>query len=203
MPPSAAAGTSARAGGPARAEAGAFASNAGAPAAGAGPNSAGKAGTAPATQMGTLALDFTTVNQSGRYAPQNVGAVWIETSTGTFIKTIERWGNIRSNHLTRWNEASGGWGSVFGGGGNTTDKMDAISRATLRSHGAHQLTWDMVDPMGKVVPDGAYNVLIEVTEDNSRPGAVGTIPFVKGAAPQQVAPADTAPYAKLTLSYQP
>jgi hypothetical protein len=66
--------------------------------------SVGAAGGPPAAaQVGVLTLDFTTVNQRGRYAPQNVGAVWIETDAGMFVKTLERWGQIRANHLTRWN----------------------------------------------------------------------------------------------------
>ena len=160
------------------------------------------AGAAAPAGMGTLTLDFKSVNQGGRYAPQNVGAVWIETGAGMFVKTLERWGNIRASHLTRWNKASGGWGSIFGGG-NTADQMDAVSRATLRSHGAHHVTWDMKDPTGKVVPDGSYKLLIEVTEDNSRPGAVAEIPFEKAPAPQTAMPADKPPYAGLMLTFQP
>ena len=49
--------------------------------------------------------------------------------------------------------------------------MDAISRATLRRHEKHMLTWDMKDLMGQVVPDGKYKVGIEVTEDNRVPGS--------------------------------
>jgi hypothetical protein len=165
--------------------------------------SVGAAGGPPgAAQVGVLTLDFTTVNQRGRYAPQNVGAVWIETEAGMFVKTLERWGQIRANHLTRWNMASGGWGSFFGGG-NTADQMDAVSRATLRSHGAHHVTWDMQDPTGKVVADGKYKVAIEVTEDNTRAGASADIAFDKGAAPQDITAPDKPPYSGLKLTYQP
>jgi hypothetical protein len=204
MPPTAAGGTAGRPSGAAGVAAITAAGAGAAAVAGAPAASGGRGGsTSPApSSAGTLTANFTTVNQGGGYAPQNVGAVWIETAAGVFVKTLERWGNIRSNHLTRWNAASGGWGSLFGGG-NTADMMDAVSRATLRSHGAHHDTWDMQDPLGTVVADGSYNLLIEVTEDNRRPGATAMIPFVKSAMPQSITPADTPPYAALTLSYQP
>jgi hypothetical protein len=151
---------------------------------------------------GTLTVDFKTVNQGGTYAPRNVGAVWIETASGTFVKTLERWGNIRANHLTRWNMASGGWGSIFGGG-NTADMMDAVSRATLRSHEMHHVMWNMKDSKGQLVPDGMYNVVVECTEDNFRPGANASVAFMKGAAPQMVTVPDKAPWSGFSLTYQP
>jgi hypothetical protein len=160
-------------------------------------------GAAPGSEhAGMLTLDFKSVNQGGTYAPQNVGAVWIETSSGMFVKTLERWGNIRASHLTRWAMASGGWGGLFGGG-NTADQMDAVSKATMRSHGAHHETWDMQDPSGKVVADGKYRVVIEVTEDNFRAGASAEVPFEKGPMPQTISAPDKAPYAALMLTYQP
>jgi hypothetical protein len=98
--------------------------------------------------------------------------------------------------------ASGGWGSIFGGG-NTADQMDAVSKATMRSHGAHHVTWDMQDQSGKVMMDGSYKVVIEVTEDNFRAGASGEVAFEKSAMPQTVSAPDKAPFAGLMLAYQP
>ena len=118
------------------------------------------------------------------------------------MKTIERWAGIRANHLTRWAQASGGWGSFFGGG-NTADRMDAISRATLSRHEAHMMTWDMKDLMDQVVPDGKYKVGIEVTEDNRVPGANALIEFDKGPAGSMVMPPDQEPFSGLVIQYQP
>jgi hypothetical protein len=160
------------------------------------------AGAAAPQGIGTLTVDFKTVSQGGLYSPANVGAVWIETSSGMFVKTLEKWGSIRAGNLTRWTQASGGWGSIFGGG-NTADKMDAISKATLRGYGAHHEMWSMKDAMGKVVPDGKYNLVIEACEDEFQPGASATVEFIKGPEPQNVMAPDKAPYTGLTLSYQP
>lgn len=172
----------------------------GSTAAGAG-GSAGE-GTSAGASAGTLKITFTTVNQSGRYAPANVGAVWIETGAGKFVKTIKRWAGIRAGHLTKWAAVSGGWPSLFRAG-NAADQMDAISAATLRTHGMQDLSWDMKDLMGAVVPDGPYKVGIEVTEDNRVPGANVAIEFTKGPMPHMVKPADAKPYSGLTISYQP
>ncbi|HET6339766.1 MAG TPA: DUF2271 domain-containing protein [Polyangiales bacterium] len=162
----------------------------------------GAGATAPTGTQGTLTIDFKSVTSGGNYAPRNVGAVWIETAAGMFVKTIERWAGIRANHLTAWNAASSGWGSIFGGG-NTADMLDAVSRATLRSHEMHQTMWNMKDSTGKVVADGMYNLVIECTEDNRRAGPVAKVAFMKSPTPQMVTAPDKAPYTGLVLNYQP
>ena len=149
-----------------------------------------------------LTIDFKSVSLGGQYSPRNVGAVWVETGSGTFVKTLERWAGIRVNHLSRWNTASGGWGGIFGGG-NTADMMDAVSRATLRSHEMHRATWNMKDSKGQVIPDGMYNVVVELADDGRRASMFGTVAFMKGSAPQMVTAPDKAPWSGLTLNYQP
>jgi hypothetical protein len=168
----------------------------------AGSMSVAMAGSAAPPSVGMLTVDFKTVTQGGLYSPANVGAVWIETGSGMFVKTLEKWGSIRAGNLTRWNTASGGWGSIFGGG-NTADQMDAVSKATQRGYGAHHEMWAMKDAMGKVVADGKYNLVIELCEDEFRPGASADVAFEKGPEPQKVMAPDKAPYTGLTLSYQP
>lgn len=151
---------------------------------------------------GTLTLSFTTVNVGGRYQPRNVGAVWIENGTGAFVKTLARWAGVRAVHLSKWNAASGGWSSFFGFGA-TPDELDAVTSATLRTAEAHNLTWDMADNNGAIVPDGKYTVKIEVADDNIRASSVAAIPFDKSTTPVQLHPADQSPYTGLSLSYQP
>lgn len=154
---------------------------------------------------GSLMVDFMSVGNSGEYAPRNVGAVWIETSSGTFVKTIARWAGTRAGHLTRWTAASGGWGGgfFFATGGNPGDEMDAVSSATLRSHQQHTLTWNMHDVNGAIVADGGYKLVIEVTESERKASSVAEIDFEKGAAPVSLSPSDQGPYSGLTLTYSP
>jgi hypothetical protein len=169
---------------------------------GAAAGASGAAGTSATVSAGTLKIDFTTVNQHGTYAPANVGAVWIETSGGMFVRTLERWGTIRAYHLTRWTMASGGWNSFFGVGANA-DEMDAVSGATMQSHQMHHETWDLKDLKKQLVPDGKYKVWIECTEDNFAAGASAGVEFEKGPAAQSVKPPDMPPWAGLTITYQP
>lgn len=178
--------------------------------AGSGTAGSGAAGSAtggpatPPTSGGTLTIEFTSVNQGGRYSPRNVGAVWIENSAGMFVKTVERWAGIRANHLTHWASVSGGWPTAFfGGGGTSADQMDAISRATLRAHEKHMLSWSLKGVDGAVVPDGTYKVGIEVTEDNFVPGAWKAVEFQKGGEAQTVMAPDAPPYSGLIIKYQP
>ena len=81
--------------------------------------------------------------------------------------------------------------------------MDAMSRATLRMHSAHQLSWDMQDSTGAVVADGSYRVVIEVADDEFAPGTAGKVEFVKGPMPQTIMAPDTPPWSGLVVTYQP
>lgn len=163
----------------------------------------GVAGTGGAT-AGTLTIDFTSVGNGGEYGPRNVGAVWIETSSGAFVKTVERWAGVRAVHLTRWNQASGGWPSpFFFATAPSPDEMDVVSTATLRPHQAHHATWNGKNLNGEVVPDGSYRVVIEVNESNFLPSISAEISFEKGASPQTLSPPDTGPYSGLSITYAP
>jgi hypothetical protein len=112
--------------------------------------SGGTGGTMAAT--GTLAFDVITVNQGGRYAPRNVGAIWIEDSAGKFVKTLKVWAGSRGRYLTKFNtEASG-------------NRTDAVTSATIGQFGAQHATWNLSTSTGTPAANGAYKVLIEVTD---------------------------------------
>jgi hypothetical protein len=81
--------------------------------------------------------------------------------------------------------------------------MDAISRATLRRHEMHQLTWDLMDLQGAPVPDGKYKIKIELADDNFAASAIATVEFEKGPGPMMVMPQDAPPYTGLTVNYRP
>jgi hypothetical protein len=165
----------------------------------------GSGGTGGATSAGTLTIDFMSAGNAGEYAPRNVGAVWIETSSGMFVKTLKRWAGIRANHLTTWTAASGGWGGgfFFTAGGGSADELDAITAATLRTHQQHPITWDMQDAMGVLVPDGAYRIVFEVTESERKAGVTASVDFDKGAAPVSLSPPDEGPFKDLSVIYAP
>jgi hypothetical protein len=192
--PIGAAGQPAAAGGGATAGTSGAAGAAGMPAAGSG-----------ASVNATVMVEFTTLTYGGEYAPLNYGAVWFEDPSKKFIKTAKRWaGTVHARDLTTWTMASGGWPSALGSGGNSADRMDAVSMATLRTHQKHMVTWNMKNAMMQVVPDGDYVAVLEVTEDRgAKPGPVLRVPFKKTAAPQTVEVPNEKSFTGVVLRYTP
>ena len=133
-----------------------------------------------------LTFKVQTAPFGGRYKPKNIGAIWIETSTGTFVKTVERWARIRARFLTRFAASS------------KNNLVDAVSSATLANHRVHTVTWNLTDVGRKRVPDGAYRLAIELT-DRDGPGALVYVPFTLGASPVKVTPATTPQFSAMEL----
>jgi hypothetical protein len=162
-------------------------------------------GTGGGSAPGTVTVELTTVSYDGEYAPLNYGAVWFEKADGSFVKTSKRWaGTIHATDLVAWTAASGGWGSIFGGG-NMADMVDAISSATIRTHQMHTITWNMQDATMQLVPDGSYVAVLEMSESRARDrdGPVLRIPFTKGPMPQTVEPAAQEGFTGVVLRYEP
>jgi len=173
--------------------------------AGTGGGSDGEAGSAaepePTGAPGSLMVSVMSAAVGGRYAPRNVGAIWIETGSGEFVKTIERWAGIRANDLRAWNQASGGWGFSFFGPPSSPDAVDAVTAATLRGHQMHSPTWAFKGADGMVVPDGAYKVVMEVADGSA---ARSEVMFTKGPMPQTVMGSSGGRgYASFAVTYSP
>jgi hypothetical protein len=152
-----------------------------------------------------ISIDFTTISYDGEYAPLNYVAVWFEDEGGAFIKTAARWaGAAHATDLVAWNEASGGWGSILGGG-NTADMMDAMSSATLRMHSKHTVPWSMKNAQMQVVPDANYVAVIEMTESRARDAEnkLLRIPFTKGPSAQTVDVPNNESFTGVVLRYTP
>jgi hypothetical protein len=155
---------------------------------GGGAGTSGGAGTV-ATGLSSLAFDVQTLSQGGKYSPRNVGAIWIETSGGDFVKTLEVWAERRAGELTRWrNETS-------------SNRVDAVSGATLRSHAVHRVTWDLSDVSGNPVGPGDYKIVIEATDRDST-GASHEVAFTLGADPQVITPADGSAFSSMSLTLE-
>jgi hypothetical protein len=144
-------------------------------------------------------FDVTTVTARGRYAPVNVGAVWITDAQNKFVKTIALWGRIRLSNATAW---------VQGTGSNRTDVTTAASRT---SHGP--LTnpapkWDCTDVSKNAVPDGAYVVHVTFAESDANPFFPGTpiqatTNFTKSSAGADVSGQDTANFTGMHVKLTP
>jgi hypothetical protein len=131
---------------------------------------------APPPTSGTLTLDYKTVSLMGRYRPRNCTAVWIETTAGQYVATIEILAALRKPGLVYWQDHA------------CTEKPgpDVVTKATLPDHEKpHQAIWNGLDFEEKPVPDGPYKLFIEVTETDKDPGEFGMFDFMKSAEPYQ------------------
>jgi hypothetical protein len=161
---------------------------------------------------GSLTFSFTPVapavgtTYSGT---RNALAVWIESSTGAFIKTKLRYagpGNGTSDHLPTWAVKSGGTAANCVAA--ACNIVDATTGATLANYAAKTVIWDGKNVTaavnGTIVPDGVYKVWIEESWNH---GATGTIvtsfTFTKGAAADVQTPADQARFTGISLNWSP
>lgn len=101
----------------------------------------------------SFTLSVTTVSYNGRFSPRNVGAIWIEDATGSFVKTLRTWGGPRLSNAVQWESVSAG------------SRVDAISSATRAGHGPVSGAWNCTDDSRSVVPQGPYSACIELEED--------------------------------------
>jgi hypothetical protein len=136
-----------------------------------------------------LSFSVLTKSLAGRYAPRNIGAIWIEDAGGKWVKTLAVWAFIRERYLTRFRTAS------------TGNRVDAVAGATLSQHTTHSVTWDLADANGTPVPDGDYRVVIETT-DRDATGDSTEVVFTKGPLPVVLMPPDVTHYVNMTLALQ-
>lgn len=130
-----------------------------------------------------------THSQGGEYAPRNIGAIWIANASGGFVKTLEVWAQRRAGDLTKW------------GIETFSNRVDAISSATLSSHRQHQVSWDMTNASGAAVPDGDYQIIIELT-DHDGSGKWKAVPFTLNGTPQSLTPAADSNFSAMQVTIQ-
>jgi hypothetical protein len=142
---------------------------------------------------GMLHLDYTTQTLHGRYAPKNCTAVWIETTDGQYVATIEIDAALRRPGLVYWEDHT------------CIEKPgpDVVTSATLPDHSKpHAAMWSGVDFAGNPMPNGPYKLFIEVTESDKEPGDIGVFDFVKGKASTNEPPvAADGPLMQVTLTW--
>ncbi len=129
---------------------------------------------------------------------RNLGAAWIETSTGTFVKTKLKFCGGNCDHVSSspWQTASAG---------NTTG-ADVASGATKSSFAATTFTWNGTNTAGAIVADGNYNIKIySVWNHGSTSNQLytSTVAFTKGTTPSTVTPAATNWLTGVTVIWTP
>ena len=147
------------------------------------------AGSEPEVQTATACtFTLTTRAQGGRYAPKNIGAIWIEREDGTWVKTLKVWAGVRLRYLTTYLKAN-----------TMRDTTDALTSATLRQHATHEVKWNLKDAQGAIAADGDYRVRVEVT-DRSGDGQLLSVPFSKSDQALKVSPDDSEFFVDVELS---
>ena len=165
----------------------------------AGPVSASDGGSS--TDLGSgpsgcsLKVTVTTAASGGRYAPRNIGAIWISEENGRFVKTLSVWAEKRAKYLTQWNAATA---AALQPG----SRADAISGATQSAHGQRKASWNCRDSTGQARADGAYKVCFELT-DRDGSGPFSCVSVSKGKVAWSMSPPDVASFTAQLLEFQP
>ncbi len=155
---------------------------------------------------GSLSFTLTTpkhangnyVAADGRFAL----GIWIETSTGTFVKTKYRHWIAKEpagkRHLDTWEPKSGG-NVVDANTGATL----AVGAANASDFGPKTITWNGTDVAGKVVPDGDYRVAVEETWGHGTNTVVRYFKFTKGTTINNPAFTNDTNFTNITLKWTP
>ena len=138
--------------------------------------------------LGSLQFQVLTKTLNGKYSPKNVGAIWIETSSGAFVKTLEAWAAKRARYLARWRAEA------------ASSTVDAVTSATLTSHATHDASWDLTDVSGATVMPGDYKVVVEITDHDGN-GDSTEVPFTLGD-PLMVSPPDQTHFVSMALTVE-
>ena len=140
---------------------------------------------------GQLKVTVTTLAYGGSYSPYNVFAVWVQSKTGVFVKTMLADGAIRKAYLTNWRTATS----------STYNVVDAITGATQGSHGTYTCTWNGTNLTETVLGDDTYTVAMEMTEGGTP--VYSTFQFKKSGMEQIVTPANVSGFSNITIKWIP
>jgi len=140
---------------------------------------------------GNLAVTVTTVSYGGTYSPRNVVAIWVQSKTGVFVKTLLAYADVRKSYLSAWKTATA----------STYNVVDAITGATRSSHQTLSCSWNGKNQTGTVLGDDTYNVVMEMTEGSSN--KFGVFAFKKGSTVQTVTPANITGFSNIKLVWTP
>ena len=142
---------------------------------------------------GTFSFTVTTTSTGG-FSPEHLLAIWIENGSASFIKTkIKYSSNSNLDHLATWTTKSGG------------NVVDAVTGSTLTSHGTVTFLWNGTNVSGTLVPDGGYNVWLEMAWGSSLTTGktVNSYQFTKGPDIFTSNPANTANFLSMGLTWTP
>lgn len=117
-------------------------------------------------------------------------AIWVETSSGKFVKTLMVYAAERKFDLTNYMSNSSG---------NATD---AITGATLSSHTTRTCTWNGKNASGNLVANGDYKLCMELSDTNGT-GTFKTITFAKDTIASSLSPGNMACFSNISIKWTP
>lgn len=156
-----------------------------------------------AQTQGTLTLSFTQTPHTSYTGSKNVMAVWIQTNSGTFVKTRKRnVGNGTKDHLPIWAVNSGG--SANNATSSACNTVGATTGATLNNFGTINVSWDGTDASGNLVADGTYMITVESCWNHGNTAkATRSYTFTKGPNADVQTPSDDANFTGISLAWNP
>lgn len=142
----------------------------------------------PANTSGTLSISTLTSAAGGGYQPKNVVAIWIRTSSGTFVKSLLVLAAARQNDLSTWYSNS------------ARNVTDATTGATQSSHAVRTAIWNATNTSKVLVPNGDYKVCMELA-DGSRNYHEFT--FTKGPTAVTLSPTAVTSFSSISIIWTP
>jgi hypothetical protein len=140
---------------------------------------------------GTLTISTTTsATAGGVYIPHHVVAIWVEDYSGKFVKTLLVKAQQRIGYLSNWENSSSG---------NT---VDAITGATINTHGSLTCSWNGTDVNGKMMNNGTYSICMELT-DKDATGNFSKFSIKKDSVITTSTPANVASFSSVSLKWTP
>lgn len=146
--------------------------------------------TTQAQTAGTLTFSVTTTEPAGNYYGDNVIALWVEDTSGTFVKTKIRYAGTRIQYLNKWITASSY---------NTTD---AVTGPTRTSHGTLTFNWNASNVAGSLVADKYYRVYLQMSDANAA-GQWTYVQFEKGPNSVTLNPSNVGNFTNMQLVWTP
>lgn len=147
-----------------------------------------------AQTAGTLTFSCKTNAPNGKWGTKHVLAAWIENtaSPSVFIKTRTKYGN-QDDHLTSWTAKS------------NKSLVDAVTGSTLMMYSTISGSWDGTSVAGAVVPDGTYQLYLEMGWGSNKMAdhSVASFTFTKGSVAQHLTPNSTANYLNVVIDWNP
>jgi len=148
-----------------------------------------------AQTAGQLTVTVTTSTAGGSYKPKSDDAIWIEDSSGKFVKTLVGCTSGDKSDLTYWKAATT----------STYNTVDAVTSATRSSYGQRTGTWNGTNTATPrvVVIDGTYTVKIEMTDGSGSTGKLAAFTFTKGPLAVTLTPANQTVFSNITAQWVP